>query len=167
MIITKGMNGLWRYFCTDSKIYLNYNCSCFGIQDQMESTLNGCKDNIYKWCDRRRSMHWTTSRFETHYRNSHVCRLKKALYGLKQAPRAWYGRIDGFLMRLAFTKRKVDSNLYYKVVNEGLMILLLYGDDLFLLGEENLIDECKKKLFANFQMKYLGMMHCFYVIEVW
>jgi hypothetical protein len=34
--------------------------------------------------------------FETHDRETHVCRLKKALYGLKQAPRAWYGRIDSF-----------------------------------------------------------------------
>jgi hypothetical protein len=32
--------------------------------------------------------------FETHDRETHVCRLKKSLYGLKQAPRAWYGRID-------------------------------------------------------------------------
>lgn len=28
--------------------------------------------------------------FETHDKESHVCRLNKALYGLKQAPRAWY-----------------------------------------------------------------------------
>jgi hypothetical protein len=27
--------------------------------------------------------------FETHDRETHVCRLNKALYGLKQAPRAW------------------------------------------------------------------------------
>jgi hypothetical protein len=27
--------------------------------------------------------------FQTHDRQSHVCRLKKALYGLKQSPRAW------------------------------------------------------------------------------
>ena len=31
--------------------------------------------------------------FETHDRQSHVCRWKKALYGLKQVPRTWYGRI--------------------------------------------------------------------------
>ena len=49
--------------------------------------------------------------FETLYKESHVCRLQKALYGLKQAPRTWYGRIDGFLSSLGFTKSKVDSNL--------------------------------------------------------
>ena len=53
--------------------------------------------------------------FETHDRESHVCRLKKSMYGLKQAPRTWYGRIDGFLSSLGFTKSKADSNLYYKV----------------------------------------------------
>ena len=58
-------------------------------------------------------------------------RLKKALYGLKQAPRVWYGGIDGFLMSLGFTKSKVDSNLYYKVEDYGIMILLLYVDDFF------------------------------------
>ena len=29
--------------------------------------------------------------FETHDRESHVCRLKKALYGLKQAPECYSG----------------------------------------------------------------------------
>ena len=53
--------------------------------------------------------------FETHDRQSHVCRWKKALYGLKQVPRTWYGRIDSFLMRLDFTKSKVDFNLCDKI----------------------------------------------------
>ena len=50
--------------------------------------------------------------FETHDREFHVCRLKKSLYGLKQAPKTWYGRIDGFLSSLVFSKSKEDSNLY-------------------------------------------------------
>ena len=49
--------------------------------------------------------------FETHDRETHVCKLKKALYGLKQAPKTWYGRIDSFLSNLGFTKSKADSNL--------------------------------------------------------
>ena len=53
--------------------------------------------------------------FETHDKETHVCILKRALYGLKQATIAWYGRIDGFLVNLGFTKSKVDSSLYYKV----------------------------------------------------
>ena len=44
--------------------------------------------------------------FETHDRESHVCRLKKSLYGLKQAPRTWYDRFDSFLSSLGFTKSK-------------------------------------------------------------
>ena len=50
--------------------------------------------------------------FETHDRETHVCKLKKALYSLKQAPRTWYDIIDGFLSSLRFTKSKADSNLY-------------------------------------------------------
>jgi hypothetical protein len=51
--------------------------------------------------------------------------LNKDLYGLKQAPRAWHGRIDNFLMILGFTKIKVDYNLYFKVVNETKLNLLV------------------------------------------
>jgi hypothetical protein len=52
---------------------------------------------------------------------------------MKQAPRAWYGRTDSFLTSLGFTKSKTDSNLYFKVMNdEPVILLLLYVDDVFL-----------------------------------
>jgi hypothetical protein len=105
--------------------------------------------------------------FEVEDKKTHVCRLKKALYGLKQALRAWYGRIDSFLMSLGFTKSKVDSNLYFKVMNDEHIILLLCVDDFFLIGEEKLITDYKKKLAAEFEMKYLGLMHHFLGLEVW
>jgi hypothetical protein len=97
--------------------------------------------------------------FEVQDKKTHVWKLKKALYGLKQAPRAWYGRIDSFLMSMGFTKSKVDPNLYFKIVDDGPIILLLYVDDLFLTSEEKLITDCKKKLVVEFQMKDLGPMH--------
>jgi hypothetical protein len=75
--------------------------------------------------------------FEVENMKSHVCKLKKALYGLKPAPRAWYDHIDSFLTSLSFTKSKTDSNLYFKVMNDEPVILLLYVDDLFLTGKKN------------------------------
>ena len=72
-----------------------------------------------------------------------------------------------FLMSLGFTKSKVDSNLYYKVEADRIMILLLYVDDLFLTGKDKAINKCKKKLFAEFEMKDLRMMHYFLGLEVW
>jgi hypothetical protein len=105
--------------------------------------------------------------FEVEDKKTHVCRLKKALYGLKQAPRDWYGRIDSFLTNLGFNKSKYDSNLYFNVLNDEAVIFLLYVDDLFLTGEENIIINCKKKLVAEIEMKYLGLMHYFLGLEVW
>jgi hypothetical protein len=52
-------------------------------------------------------------------------------------------------------------------MNDEAVIFLLYVDDLFLNGEENLITKCKKKLAAEFEMKGLGLMHYFLAIEVW
>ena len=93
--------------------------------------------------------------------------MNKALYGLKQAPRTWYGRIDSFLSSLGFTKSKSESNLYYKVEDGKLVMVLLYVDDLFVTGMDGLIADTKRKLVAEFEMKDLGMMHYFLGMEVW
>ena len=47
------------------------------------------------------------------------------------------------------------------------MILLLYVDDLFIIGMDGSIADTKRKLAVEFEMKYLGMMHCFLGMEVW
>ena len=104
--------------------------------------------------------------FVVHGNESHVCNLKKDLYGLKQAPCAWYGRVDGFLVSLGFTKSDANPNLYYKVVNDEPLILVLYVDDLFLTRNEKLILWCKKKVVSEFEMKDLGLMHYFLGLEV-
>jgi hypothetical protein len=105
--------------------------------------------------------------FVIHDEKYHVCRLNKALYGLKQAPPAWYENKDGFLMSLGFSESVVDPNLYYHIVGDECLILVLYVDDLFLTGSEILIDECKQALTFEFEMKDLGMMHYFLGLEVW
>ena len=68
---------------------------------------------------------------------------------------------------MGFAKSKVDPSLYFKVIEDELVILLLYVDDLFPTGNEKQIKECKKKLTEEFEMKDLGLMHYFLGLEVW
>ena len=96
-----------------------------------------------------------------------VCKLHKALYGLKQAPRAWYVIMDAYLQRIGFTKSFDDLNLYIKVVDGEIVIILLYVDDLLLTGVEDQIEECKKQLTTKFDMKDLGLMHYYLGPEFW
>jgi hypothetical protein len=105
--------------------------------------------------------------FEVHGRESHVCTLKKALYGLKQAPIAWYSRIDAYLQQLGFEKSEADPNLYFNVVGEDPLILLLYVDDLFIIGAERLINSCKESLASEFEITDIGLIHYFLGVEVW
>ena len=66
--------------------------------------------------------------------------------------------MDGFLHSLRFSKNTVDSNLYFKVVHNHVLILVLYVDDLFLIGDEQLIEQCKRKITFEFEMKDLGLI---------
>ena len=54
-----------------------------------------------------------------------LCRLKKALCGLKQAPRAWYFHLDEYLHQQGFAKGSTDNNLYIKVDNNKMLILVV------------------------------------------
>ena len=52
-------------------------------------------------------------------------------------------------MSLGFTKSKADSNIYFKVEDEKPVMLLLYVNDLFLIGEDELIVDTKRKLLVT------------------
>ena len=47
-----------------------------------------------------------------------------------------------------------------------MLILILYVDDLLITGEEHLINQCKKDLASEFEMKDLGILHYFLGLEV-
>ena len=62
-------------------------------------------------------------------------------------------------MTLCFTKSKVDSNLCFKVEGGRPVMLMLYVDDLFLIGKEELIRDARRRLAVESEIKDLGMMH--------
>ena len=45
-------------------------------------------------------------------------------------------------------------------------MLLLYVDDVFVTSMDGLIDDMKRNIVAELEMKDLGMMHCFLGMEV-
>jgi hypothetical protein len=75
-----------------------------------------------------------------------MCILRKVLYGLKQGPRAWYSHIDTYMLQMGFKKSDVDTNLYYITRGEDILILILYVDELFIIGAKDLIAEWKSGL---------------------
>jgi hypothetical protein len=105
--------------------------------------------------------------FEEHGWESHVCRLKKSLYRLKQAPRTRYSRNDGYLQSVGCTKSEADPNMYFILVWNDPLILVLYIDDLFLTDGEELIAGCKTDLATETEMKDIGLIHYFLGLEVW
>jgi hypothetical protein len=59
-----------------------------------------------------------------------VCNLKKSMYGLKQSPRMWYKKFDTYMLGLAFTRSKEDHCVYFKLIGDHLIYLVLYVDDM-------------------------------------
>ena len=53
------------------------------------------------------------------------------------------------------------------MVEGKLLIIVLYVDDLILIGDEQLIRCCKEDLARDFEMKNMGLMHYFLGLEVW
>ena len=67
---------------------------------------------------------------------------------------------------MEFVKNDADPNLYYLGVGDEPLILVLYVDDLFLIGSSRLIKDYEENLAAEFNMKDLVLMHYFLGLEV-
>ena len=76
-----------------------------------------------------------------------VCKLRKSLYGLNEAPRQWNKKFDGFMNKTRFKRCEVDHCCYVKFFDNSYIILLLYVDDMLIVGSsiEEIIN-LKKKL---------------------
>lgn len=87
-----------------------------------------------------------------------VCKLKKALYGLKQASRARYARLDKYLLKLGFTKGVVDSNLYFKIENDKILIVEVFVDDIIFGGDDDMSMKFAGDMQKEFEMSMIGEM---------
>jgi hypothetical protein len=96
-----------------------------------------------------------------------VCKLKKSLYGLKQSPRMWYQKIDTYMLGLCFTRSKEDHCVYFKLIGDHLIYLVLYVDDMLLIGNnKEIIQDVKSHLSSKFDMKDLGASNFILGMEI-
>lgn len=96
-----------------------------------------------------------------------VCRLRKALYGLKQAPRAWFAKFSSTIHRFGFRSSPYDHALFIRRTSKGYVILLLYVDDMIITGDDlQEIQDLKRRLNKEFEMKDLGLLNYFLGLEV-
>ena len=96
-----------------------------------------------------------------------VCRLKKSLYGLKQSPRMLYQNFDTYIQGLGFTRSKEDHCFYFKLIGDRVIYLVLYVDDMLLIGnDKEIIQDLKTQLFSKFDMKDLGAANYILGMEI-
>ncbi|GKF31796.1 ribonuclease H-like domain-containing protein, partial [Tanacetum coccineum] len=91
-----------------------------------------------------------------------VCKLNKSLYGLKQAPRHWNVKLTTTLADHGFEQSNFDYSLYTKHCNDKFIALLMYVDDIVIIGNDDIgIKEFKFFLSSKFLIKDLGILKFF------
>ena len=96
-----------------------------------------------------------------------VSKLKKSLYGIKKSPRMWYQNFDTYILGLGFVRRKADHCVYSKQVGDHFTNIVLYVDDMLLIGNnKDVIKEVKSQLSSKFDMKDLGAANFILGMEI-
>ena len=96
-----------------------------------------------------------------------VCRIRKSLYGLKQSPRAWFGKFSKVIEKFGMQKRKSDHSVFYRNSQAGIILLVVYVDDIIItMNDRAGISLLKSFLHGQFHTKDLGMLKYFLIVEV-
>ena len=97
-----------------------------------------------------------------------VCRLRKSLYGLKQSPQALFARFTTAMRNRGYQQCNEEHTLFYSHSPlGGVVILLVYVDDIIITGDDNLvIAKLELYLASEFAIKHLGPLRYFLGIEV-
>ena len=86
-----------------------------------------------------------------------MCKLKESIYMLNQVSCRWYLMFDKVMNNNDFIKNHVDRCIYLNISGRDFIILILYGDDIILLSNNNdMLQKSKHLLSHHSDMKDLG-----------
>ena len=78
-----------------------------------------------------------------------IGRLIRSIYGTRQAAINWYERFDDILRTLGFTRSEIEASVY----SRGKLILLIWVDDILLIGSVFYIESARKQLKKKLNIK--------------
>ena len=86
-----------------------------------------------------------------------MCKLQRSIYGLVQASQAWNICFDEVIKAYGFVHTYGEACIYKKVSGSFVAFLILYVDDILLIGNDiEFLDSIKGYLNKNFSMKDLS-----------
>ena len=65
-----------------------------------------------------------------------IWKLKRSLYGLKISPKKWNDKFTESMKRIFFTTNEIDPCTFIKRTAKGIIIVLLYVDDILMASEK-------------------------------
>lgn len=96
-----------------------------------------------------------------------VLRLKKSIYGLKQASRQWFEKFSSAILSLGFTKINGDHTLFLSTSSRGIIILLLYVDDILIASDTKAaVTWFVSQLRSYFKLRDLSALKYFLGLEI-
>jgi hypothetical protein len=87
--------------------------------------------------------------------NMYCVKLVKPLYGLIQSGRMWYNRLKEFLLNKGYSNSDDCPCVFIRKSSIDVYIILVYVDDLNIIGHVKDIDEAHNHLKKEFEMKDL------------
>ena len=86
---------------------------------------------------------------------------------MKQAPRVWYEKLKSCLVKWGFNNSRADTSLFIKHDVKGLIVVLVYVDDILVTGLDSvLLEDFIDQLSKEFALKDMGLVAYFFGIEV-
>ena len=97
-----------------------------------------------------------------------VCKLQRSICGLKQASQSWNHHFDEAIKSFDFIKNKEKSYVYKRVSGSTIIFLVLYVDDILLIGNDiPMLTMVKRWLSKKFSMKNLEEASYIFGIKVY
>ena len=92
--------------------------------------------------------------------------LQKAIYRLAQAARQFWKKSVDKMQGGGFQLSEADPCMLYKEDEKGVCIIIIYIDDMLIIGKEEAIDDVIRVLQGHFQVKYPTSLEDYFGVQI-